>query len=142
MSGVIQPAGTVTLVFTDIEGSTRLLAELGQVGYRDALAEHREVVRAAFGRYDEASQVTPADAMPSILRGKQLVVVGDEKQLPPSAFFVSESPEEDEDIDDIELPATARPEGTPRPAIRSSSLPPLLPGGRRASGAATPLAGV
>ena len=46
-----QPAGTVTLVFTDIEGSTRLLAELGQVGYRDALAGHRAAVREAFGRY-------------------------------------------------------------------------------------------
>jgi class 3 adenylate cyclase len=35
---VEQPAGTVTLVFTDIEGSTRLLNELGQDVYRDALA--------------------------------------------------------------------------------------------------------
>src|SRR5689334_20044476 len=43
-----QPSGTVTLVFTDIEGSTRLLSELGQDAYRHALAEHREVVRAAF----------------------------------------------------------------------------------------------
>ena len=38
-------------MFTDIEGSTRLLAELGEVAYRDALAEHRGVVRTAFGRY-------------------------------------------------------------------------------------------
>jgi class 3 adenylate cyclase len=43
-----QPTGTVTLVFTDIEGSTRLLDELGQDEYRDALARHREIVRAAF----------------------------------------------------------------------------------------------
>ena len=43
-----QPSGTVTLVFTDIEGSTRLLHELGQEAYRDALAEHRRVVREAF----------------------------------------------------------------------------------------------
>ena len=34
MATVSQPSGTVTLVFTDIEGSTRLLAELGQDGYR------------------------------------------------------------------------------------------------------------
>ena len=47
-----QPRGTVTLVFTDIEGSTRLLEELGQEGYREALAEHRRVVRAAFGERD------------------------------------------------------------------------------------------
>ena len=32
-----QPSGTVTLVFTDIEGSTRLLGELGEVRYREAL---------------------------------------------------------------------------------------------------------
>jgi predicted ATPase/class 3 adenylate cyclase len=49
---VRQPAGTVTLVFTDIEGSTRLLEELGAEGYRDALAEHRRVVREACARFD------------------------------------------------------------------------------------------
>ena len=47
-----QPAGTVTLVFTDIEGSTRLLHELGQDGYRDALGEHRRIVREAFARHE------------------------------------------------------------------------------------------
>jgi predicted ATPase len=45
---VEQPAGTVTLVFTDIEGSTRLLRELGEQAFREALAEHRRIVRAAF----------------------------------------------------------------------------------------------
>ena len=43
-----QPTGSITLVFTDIEGSTRLLRELGEEAYRDALAEHRRVVREAF----------------------------------------------------------------------------------------------
>jgi len=51
MTAVEQPSGTVTLVFTDIEGSTRLLEELGTDGYRAALAEHRRVVRDAFARY-------------------------------------------------------------------------------------------
>ncbi|MBV8878902.1 MAG: DUF4011 domain-containing protein, partial [Planctomycetaceae bacterium] len=37
--------------------------------------------------FDEASQVRPVDAIGSILRGRQLVVVGDEKQLPPTSFF-------------------------------------------------------
>jgi predicted ATPase len=45
---VEQPSGAVTLVFTDIEGSTRLLQELGREVYRDALAAHRRVVRDAF----------------------------------------------------------------------------------------------
>ena len=46
-----QPAGTVTLVFTDVEGSTKLLEELGTDAYRGALAEHRLVVREAFGAH-------------------------------------------------------------------------------------------
>jgi len=37
--------------------------------------------------FDEASQVRPVEALGAILRGKQLVVVGDSKQLPPTSFF-------------------------------------------------------
>jgi predicted ATPase len=51
MTAVSQPVGTVTLVFSDIEGSTKLLEELGTDAYRDALAEHRRIVREAYGRY-------------------------------------------------------------------------------------------
>ena len=39
--------------------------------------------------FDEASQVKPVDALGAILRGKQLVVVGDSKQMPPTRFFDS-----------------------------------------------------
>jgi hypothetical protein len=39
--------------------------------------------------FDEASQVTPADAVPAILRGRQVVVAGDENQLPPTVFFTA-----------------------------------------------------
>jgi very-short-patch-repair endonuclease len=39
--------------------------------------------------FDEASQVRPVDAFGSILRGDQTVVVGDNKQLPPTSFFDS-----------------------------------------------------
>ena len=42
------PRGTVTFLFTDIEGSTRLLHSLGPDAYADALAEHRRVLREAF----------------------------------------------------------------------------------------------
>jgi len=45
-----QPSGTVTLVFTDIEGSTRLLERLGVERYRAALAEHRSAIRDSCGR--------------------------------------------------------------------------------------------
>ena len=35
------PTGTVTFLFTDVEGSTKLLQELGDQAYAEALAEHR-----------------------------------------------------------------------------------------------------
>ena len=41
------PAGTVTFLFTDVEGSTKLLHELGAEGYAQALAEHRALIREA-----------------------------------------------------------------------------------------------
>jgi class 3 adenylate cyclase len=46
------PTGTVTFVFTDIEGSTRLLRELGAEAYAGALAEHRRLLRDVFDRHD------------------------------------------------------------------------------------------
>jgi predicted ATPase len=42
------PSGTVTFLFTDIEGSTALLNRLGAEGYAEALLEHRRALRAAF----------------------------------------------------------------------------------------------
>jgi class 3 adenylate cyclase len=42
------PSGTVTFVFTDIEGSTALLKQLGE-RYRELVAIHRKIVRKAFG---------------------------------------------------------------------------------------------
>lgn len=53
--------------------------------------------------FDEASQVKPEDAVGAIMRGSQLVVVGDSKQLPPTSFFdvsVGDEFEEDEYYDD------------------------------------------
>jgi class 3 adenylate cyclase len=41
------PTGTVTFLFTDVEGSTRLLDELGMEAYAKALAAHRSVIREA-----------------------------------------------------------------------------------------------
>jgi len=51
MAAAAQPSGQVTLVFSDIEGSTRLLDELGMDAYRDALAEHRRIVCEACRRH-------------------------------------------------------------------------------------------
>jgi very-short-patch-repair endonuclease len=56
--------------------------------------------------FDEASQVRPVEALGAMLRGKQLVVVGDTKQLPPTSFFDSLSNElEDEDNVTADLPS-------------------------------------
>jgi class 3 adenylate cyclase len=55
------PTGTVTFLFTDIEGSTRLLHELGD-GYAEALAEHRRVLREAFARHGGVEVDTQGDA--------------------------------------------------------------------------------
>ena len=55
------PSGTVTLLFTDIEGSTRLLEELGD-GYADVLDEHRRVLRDAFTRNNGVEVDTQGDA--------------------------------------------------------------------------------
>lgn len=52
--------------------------------------------------FDEASQVLPADAVGAILRGQQLIVLGDKKQLPPTLFFRRQLDEGDEtDEEDI-----------------------------------------
>jgi predicted ATPase/class 3 adenylate cyclase len=56
------PEGTVTFLFTDVEGSTRLLEELGAEEYSRALAEHRSVVRAASARFGGVEVDTQGDA--------------------------------------------------------------------------------
>jgi predicted ATPase len=55
------PSGTVTFLFPDIEGSTRLLHEYGE-RYGDLLAEHRRVLRDSFARHDGVEVDTQGDA--------------------------------------------------------------------------------
>jgi predicted ATPase/class 3 adenylate cyclase len=55
------PTGTVTFLFTDIEGSTRLLRELGDA-YADALTDHRKLLREAFTAHAGAEVDTQGDA--------------------------------------------------------------------------------
>ena len=47
--------------------------------------------------FDEASQVLPEDAACSVLRGRRLVVAGDQHQLPPTTFFADGGDDEEED---------------------------------------------
>lgn len=56
------PGGTVTLLFTDIEGSTRLLHEIGSDPYAAALREHRRIVREGFHRHGGVEVDTEGDA--------------------------------------------------------------------------------
>jgi len=56
------PTGTVTFLFTDIEGSTRLIGELGEEGYVEALAEHRRLLRATFSAGGGVEVDTQGDA--------------------------------------------------------------------------------
>src|SRR5262245_39404135 len=55
------PTGTVTFLFTDIEGSTRLLEKLGDE-YTTALAEHRRLLRDAFAEREGVEVDTQGDA--------------------------------------------------------------------------------
>jgi predicted ATPase/class 3 adenylate cyclase len=56
------PTGTVTFVFTDVEGSTSLLNELGAEAYADALADHRAVIREACTRNGGVEVDTQGDS--------------------------------------------------------------------------------
>ena len=87
------PSGTVTFMFTDIEGSTRLLHELGD-GYADVLVAHRQIVReviaahrgvevdtqgdaffVAFARASDAATAA-ADIQQALLRGPVSIRIG------------------------------------------------------------------
>ncbi len=61
MSARELPAGTVTFLFTDVEGSTRLLQEHGP-GYAGLLADHRRALRDAFTRHAGVEVDTQGDA--------------------------------------------------------------------------------
>jgi class 3 adenylate cyclase len=56
------PGGTVTFVFTDIEGSTRLLQELGDEEFGRVSSEHRAIVRETFGARGGTEIDTQGDA--------------------------------------------------------------------------------
>jgi predicted ATPase len=56
------PTGTVTFLFTDVEGSTRLLEEIGDEAYEQALSVHRRIVRAACQAHDGVEVDTQGDA--------------------------------------------------------------------------------
>lgn len=66
----------------------------------DAGSKHFDVVI-----FDEASQILPEDAVPSLLRASRAVVAGDSQQLPPTTFFATGDPDE-ELADEAEIGAS------------------------------------
>jgi branched-chain amino acid transport system substrate-binding protein len=62
------PSGTVTFLFTDMEGSTRLLAQLGRAEYGRVLAEHHRLLRAAFEAHGGIEVDTQGDAFFVVFR--------------------------------------------------------------------------
>jgi predicted ATPase/class 3 adenylate cyclase len=56
------PAGTLTFLFSDIEGSTRLEQTLGTAAYTRVLERHRELLRAAFAAHGGAEEGTEGDS--------------------------------------------------------------------------------
>src|SRR5205814_395351 len=62
------PTGTVTFLFTDIEGSTRLAQQLDPDAYREIVERHHELLRTAFGKYGGIERGTQGDAFLVIFR--------------------------------------------------------------------------
>jgi class 3 adenylate cyclase len=61
------PSGAVTFLFTDIEGSTRLIEELGEEGYVEALAVHRRALRNASAAHGGVEVDTQGGRLPLCL---------------------------------------------------------------------------
>lgn len=72
-----------------------LMSPLSIAQYLPANAEQFDIVI-----FDEASQITVWDAIGAIARGRQVIMVGDPKQMPPTSFFDrAESAEDNEDVE-------------------------------------------
>ena len=75
------PSGTVTFVFSDIEGSTRLLKQVGDADYATLLAVHRRLVREIFAAHEGHEIDTQGDAFfYSFVRARQAVAAAIELQ--------------------------------------------------------------
>ena len=55
--------------------------------------------------FDEASQILPEEAIPSLFRASQVVVAGDSHQLPPTTFFATQADVDDEELEEDETGA-------------------------------------
>src|SRR6476661_1759695 len=56
------PTGTVTFLFTDVEGSTQLVQELDGARYRELIEQHHALLRAAFAKHGGTERGTEGDS--------------------------------------------------------------------------------
>ena len=75
--------------------------------------------------FDEASQVTPADAVGALMRADRAVVAGDPHQLPPTSFFATSGGGEDDE--EAEAEALGNPAGTRNMESVLDAMGALLP---------------
>ena len=68
------PIGTVTFMFTDIEGSTRLLQALGD-DYQDVLERHAAIIRKALADHEGVEVSTEGDAFFAVFESTQRAVM-------------------------------------------------------------------
>ncbi|MGI9666726.1 MAG: ATP-binding protein [Acidimicrobiia bacterium] len=94
MSGQL-PTGTVTFLFTDIEGSTRILSRVGSDRYTDLLTRHHEVVRAGLDARGGVEMRTEGDAFFAVFTD---VAAGVD-----AAIDIQRSLESDQDLADEDL---------------------------------------
>ena len=85
-------AGDSGLVIRDLK-PVWLMSPLSVSDTLPLTARHFDVVI-----FDEASQVTLEEAIPSLFRAEQTIVVGDEMQLPPTSFFASKRDDKDDEL--------------------------------------------
>jgi predicted ATPase/class 3 adenylate cyclase len=75
------PTGTITFLFTDVEGSTRLLNELGSERYAEALAQHRKLIRRAARAHGGVEVDTQGDSFfIAFARASDAVTAAEEAQ--------------------------------------------------------------
>src|SRR5207237_1127425 len=62
------PTGTVTFLFSDVEGSTRLVQELDTAAYRELIEEHQRLLRTAFAAHGGVERGTEGDSFLVVFR--------------------------------------------------------------------------
>ena len=92
-----------------VEGPARAIIQdlmpvwlMSPLSVSDTLPLHAEMFDVVI--FDEASQIPLEEAVPSLFRAAQTIVVGDEMQLPPTTFFASKRSENDEEDDKNDTP--------------------------------------